>query len=165
MKPASYWIEKLNLKKHPEGGWFREVYRSVDTVPVGVLHLNFTGTRHFSTSIYYLLENQDISVLHRIKSDELWHYYTGNSAVEIISVENGELNCRLLGNNFEQNEHFQIVVPKNTWFGAKLTNMNGYALVGCTVSPGFCFDDFELANKSLLKEFPSLAGNINRFIK
>jgi len=165
MNSARYWIEKLQLQKHPEGGWFKEVYRSADVVPQSGLPANFNGDRNFSTSIYFLLEKEEISILHRIKSDELWHYYTGTSAVEILTIKNGKLRKQLVGPAIEKGEQFQSWIPKNRWFGAKLINKNGYALVGCTVSPGFHFDDFELADKKLLKKYPELAAQITPFIR
>ena len=91
MKTVTYWIEKLGLQKHPEGGWFKEIYRSGDVVPESGLPENFKGVRNFSTSIYFLLEGGDFSAFHRIKSDEIWHYYGGTSAIEILSLERGNL--------------------------------------------------------------------------
>ena len=161
---ASYWIKKLNLQKHPEGGWFKEVYRSEDIAPFEGLPERFNGSRNFSTSIYFLLEKKEISSLHRIKSDELWHFYTGTSAIEILSIENGKLRKQLVGPAIEKGEQFQTTIPQNTWFGARLTNPNGFALVGCTVSPGFDFDDFEMTDENLLKQFPELKDELAGFI-
>ena len=165
MKAAKYWIEKLNLEKHPEGGWFKEIYRSPDIIPVQGLSNDFNDSRNCSTSIYYLLEGEDFSSFHRIHSDEIWHYYAGGSAVEIISIEQGKLNNQLLGNDPDKNQQLQIVIPKNTWFAAQLVNKNSYALMGCTVAPGFHFDDFEMANEKLLEEFPHLETQIKNLIR
>jgi hypothetical protein len=165
MQSARFWIDKLALQKHPEGGWFKEVYRSEDIAAANALPEGFNGQRNYSTSIYYLLETTDFSSFHKIKSDEIWHYYAGSSAVEILWIEDGKLISRELGNSVENNNEFQVVVPKNRWFAARLLNTNGYALVGCTVSPGFHFDDFELADKSLLEEFPELKGEIERLVR
>ncbi len=156
MKTAAYWIEKLELEKHPEGGWFREIYLSDDIVPQTGLPSSFRGERSFATSIYYLLESNEFSSFHRIKSDEIWHYYAGTSAIEILSLEKGKLKKYLVGNDPEKGETFQVIVPKNTWFAARLANSEGYALAGCTVSPGFHFEDFELADRRLLNEYPEL---------
>ncbi|WP_346860248.1 cupin domain-containing protein [uncultured Draconibacterium sp.] len=164
MESAKFWIDKLALQKHPEGGWFKEVYRSEDTVPEDALPGGFSGLRNFSTSIYYLLETTDFSSFHKIKSDEIWHYYTGSSAVEILWIENGKLISQKLGDGSQNDHEFQVVVPKNKWFAARLLNSKGFALVGCTVSPGFHFDDFELADKSLLEEFPGLKGQIESMV-
>lgn len=165
MNTARFWIEKLALKKHPEGGWYKEVYRSKDTICKDMLPANFKDDRSCSTSIYYLLEGEDFSSFHRIKSDELWHFYTGSSAVEILWIDDGKLKIKKLGGNIAFDEQFQVVIPKNKWFAARLLNSNGFALAGCTVSPGFHFEDFELADKGLLDEFPEIKVDIEELIR
>ena len=165
MKTAEYWIKKLELEKHPEGGWFKEIYRSDKIIVINSLPEGFTGLRNFSTSIYYLIAGEDFSAFHRIKSDEIWHYYAGSSSVEIISIVDGQIKKQLCGNKTDEGNQFQVIVPKNTWFAARLSNQDGYALVGCTVSPGFHFDDFEIAGKSLLKEYPDLKKEIEKLIR
>ncbi len=165
MQEAKYWIEKLSLQKHPEGGWFKEVYRSEDVIKRVDLCEKFSGDRHVSTSIYYMLEGEEFSSFHRIKSDELWHFYTGSSSIEIIWIDDGILNVEKLGADFEKGERFQVLIPKNKWFAARLTNTLGYALAGCTVAPGFHFDDFELADKNLLQKFPALTAKIEKLIQ
>jgi predicted cupin superfamily sugar epimerase len=162
---AKYWIDKLQLLKHPEGGWFREIYRSQELIPRNALPDFYSGDRNISTSIYYLLEKKDVSAFHRIRSDEIWHFYTGTSAIEIVTIQNREIKKYYLCNNAENGQLFQLVVPKNTWFAARLLNTNGFALVGCTVSPGFHFDDFEMADGSLLSEFPNLQNEISPLLK
>lgn len=164
IETAKYWIEKLQLQKHPEGGWFKEVYRAEDVVPESGLPFNFSGERNFSTSIYFLLNQEEFSTFHRIKSDELWHYYAGTSAIEILTIEGKELKKVFVGNEIEKNQHFQLVIPKNTWFAAHLVNKSGFALVGCTVSPGFHFEDFEMADNNLLAQFPHIREKISPFI-
>lgn len=156
---ANYYIEKLQLGKHPEGGWFREIYRSDDRIRTAI------GERDAGTSIYYLLEGNDYSAFHRIKSDEIWHYYAGTGAVEILWIENGKLHTARLGRNLERGEHLQLIIPKNCWFAARLSDPASFALAGCSVAPGFCFDDFELADERILKEFPELAGFIEVLLK
>lgn len=165
MKTAKYWIEKLELQKHPEGGYYREIYLSDEVVPQIGLPAGFRGERSFATSIYYLLEGNDFSAFHRIKSDEIWHYYAGSSAIEILSLEKGTLKRYLVGNDPDLGQTFQVIVPKNTWFAARLHNPEGYALAGCTVSPGFHFDDFELADNKLIGEFPELKEEIVPFLR
>lgn len=165
MESAKYWIEKLQLQKHPEGGWFTEIYRSDEVIPAVALPIGFSDSRSISTSIYYLLEGDDFSAFHRIKSDEIWHFYTGTSSIEIISVEKGKIRKQFLGDNPLENQFFQIVVPKNTWFAARLVNKHGFALAGCTVSPGFHFDDFEMANQELFEQFPELEKEIVGLIR
>ncbi len=156
---AGYWIEKLGLEKHPEGGWFKEVYRSADIVQTP------SGDRSAGTSIYYLLENNDFSALHRIKSDEIWHYYAGNSAIEIIWIEKNMLKSVKIGKDFDFGECFQFVVPKNSWFAARLVNNTGFALVGCSVSPGFDFSDFELANEKVVEQFSEISSELLSLIR
>ena len=165
LESAKYWIKKLDLEKHPEGGWFKETYRSVEIIPQQALPSNFNGDRNYSTCIYYLLESDDYSSFHRIRSDEMWHYYMGNSPIEIISLVNGNLKKQLVGNNPNEDQHLQIMIPKNIWFAARLVNKNGYALVGCTVSPGFHFDDFEMADEKLLEEYPKLENEIKKLVR
>ena len=151
MYSAHYLKQKLQLQQHPEGGWFKEVYRSEGSFPTSILANDYSGERDFCTSIYYLLNGDEFSLFHKIKSDEVWHYYTGNSEIEIVLLKDGTLDKKIIGNGTE----FQVVIPKNTWFAAHLKYTSGYALVGCTVSPGFHFDDFELGNReSLLEQFP-----------
>jgi len=165
MRTASYWIKTLNLQKHPEGGWFKEVYRSDEVIPAVALPTGFSGSRSISTLIYYLLEGEDFSAFHRIKSDEIWHFYTGTSAIEIISIEEGKIRKQILGDNPDENQFFQFVVSKNTWFAARLLNTSGFALVGCTVSPGFHYDDFEMATESLVIQYPELENEIMALIR
>ena len=165
MNTAKYWIDKLQLKRHPEGGWFRETYRAEEVIPKQSLPPYFPGDRNVATCIYYLLEGNDTSTFHRIKSDEIWHFYSGTSAVEIVMVRNGKTAKLYLGNDMEKEQQFQVVISKNMWFPARLLNSEGYALVGCTVAPGFHFEDFEIAGKKLLQEFPDLAKEIKPFLK
>ncbi len=165
MKSAAYWIEKLNLNKHPEGGWYREIYRSQDVVSKACITDSFSGDRNFCTSIYYLLKDTDFSAFHRIKSDEIWHFYTGDSPVEILIIENSELRKELLGSNPENGESLQVVVPKNCWFAARLYKTFGFALSGCTVSPGFDFEDFEMGDEKLAEEFPEFESEIRILLR
>ncbi len=146
-------ISKLNLQKHPEGGYFAETYRSNQIIDgkTGA----FPSGRSFGTSIYFLLNGNDCSKFHRIKSDETWHFYEG-SPIEISMIFNdGRYESVVIGPP-NPTPVFQFTVPANTWFGAKVTDKNGYALVGCTVAPGFDFRDFEMADgDELLRKFPA----------
>jgi uncharacterized protein len=164
MKTAAYWIEKLGLQRHPEGGWFRETYRSNESFAKEHLPGQYSGDRNFSTQIYYLLEHNDHSFFHRLKSDEIWHFYTGGSAAEIILLTKVGDQRLLVGSDPEKGESFQILIPKNTWFAAHLRDKSSYALVGCTVSPGFDFADFEMGIRAnLLKDFPQYEKIILEF--
>jgi len=147
---ASYLIKKLKLEPHPEGGYYKETYRCEQEIPVR------SKQRNVSTAIYFLLENDNKSHFHKIKSDELWFYHQGET-LEILLIENGELRSIFLGNNVTAGEVPQAMVPANTWFASRMKYAKGYALVSCTVAPGFDFEDFEMGKKSeLLKEFPTL---------
>ncbi len=141
---SKYFIETLNLLAHPEGGYYKETYRSSGTVSTA------TGNRNYSTAIYFLLEEGNFSALHKIKSDELWHFYTGD-ALEIIEItKTGNLKITELSE-----KNFQYCVPSGNWFGSRVEKGGKFSLVGCTVAPGFDFADFEMAKKDLLlKEFP-----------
>jgi len=143
------------LLPHPEGGFYKEAYRSDEIIAKTALPSRFKGNRCFSTSIYFLLESGSFSAFHRIKSEEIWHFYKGTSLTLYIITEDGTLTLMQLGDNIDDNEFLQIVIPRNTWFAAQVNAENSYTLVGCTVAPGFYFNDFELANcTKLCKEFP-----------
>ncbi len=152
---AEYYIKILGLEKHPEGGWFKEVYRSDETIKKEHMPERFSGERHHSTSIFFLLTSDTFSALHRIKSDEIWHFYAGSACTIYLIDEAGNYSEAVLGSNIEGGEVFQFMVPKGVWFGAKVNTKDSFSLAGCTVSPGFHFDDFELAERvKLLKEYP-----------
>lgn len=155
---SKYLIKTLNLQAHPEGGFYRETYRSKESITT-----QDGSTRNISTAIYYLLENDNKSHFHRIKSDESWFFHQGD-CLEIVSLRDGELQTTWLGNNIEQGEIPQATIPANTWFACKIKDASGYALVSCTVAPGFDFADFELANKNdLMEEYPSIKNVIEEF--
>ncbi len=147
MRDAAFWIEKLALAKHPERGYFRETYRSDGIIPKNALPRGFDGKRCFSTAIYFLLERDDFSAFHRIKSDELWHFYTGSSLFVHVIDRAGEYSRIKLGDNPEEGECLQAVVKAGCWFGSCPGGPGSYALVGCTVAPGFDFRDFEMGNR------------------
>ena len=151
-------IQQLHLQPHPEGGYFKETYRSDQQ-----LTTNEGKVRNVCTAIYYLLENENKSYFHRIQSDELWHFHQGES-LEIFMLDKGKLIVKTLGNDLMKGEVPQFVVPARYWFAARVKNGSGYSLVSCTVAPGFDFADFELAKKeSLIQEFPHLKEVIEIF--
>lgn len=155
---AKELIETLQLMPHPEGGWYRETYRSEETMTT-----KNGAKRNVCTAIYFLLEGKDKSHFHRIESDETWFFQSGE-ALEIVMIEGGELRTVLLGNNLSKGEMPQFTVPARTWFAAKIKSGTGYSLVSCTVVPGFDFLDFELAEREKLSnEFSELKEVIREF--
>ncbi len=143
------------MQRHPEGGWYKETYRSEEVILKEHLPNRFEGERSFCTAIYFLLEGGQFSSFHRIKSDEIWHFYSGGTLnVYVINLD-GKLEILKIGNNPENGETFQAVVKAGCWFASKPADKNSYSLVGCTVAPGFDFADFELAKADVLvREFP-----------
>lgn len=155
-KPASFWIEKYKLSPHPEGGFYAETYRATEVIKKSALPDRFNGDRAFSTGIYFLLESHNFSAFHRIQADEMWHFYAGQALeIFVIHQDSRELQVIRLGNDPEKGETFQAVVPAGAWFASRPGAGTRYALVGCTVAPGFDFADFEMAERaSLQQEFP-----------
>jgi uncharacterized protein len=137
-----YWIDYLALTPHPEGGYYRATYKSEITILRSALPERFHGNRSASTAIYFLLAGDDFSALHRIAADEVWHFYAGDPLIVSVIHPNGDYSELHLG------DEFQGVVEAGCWFGARLKNPGTFALVGCTVAPGFEFEDFELAKRA-----------------
>ena len=147
-------IETLGLRPHPEGGYFRETFRSGARVSAGNL------TRDAMTSIYYVLWSGEFSAFHRIASDEIWHHYRGSPVTLEIIGEDGRHTQVAIGTA----ECFQIAIPPRAWFAAHVDE--GYALAGCDVAPGFSFDDFTMGSRQeLLAAFPQHASLIERFTR
>lgn len=159
-------IQHLGLLPHPEGGYYREVYRSAGTIAHTALPHAFGGNRNYSTSIYYLLQQGDYSGFHRIKSDEGWHFYAGGTLlIHCLSEETG-YTCLRLGKDLAGGEQFQHVVPAGVWFASEPAPGTDFVLAGCTVSPGFDFADFEMAEKAcLLRRFPGESVRIDRLCR
>lgn len=153
-------IKTLNLIPHPEGGYYSETYRANEII------LNSEKKkRNLLTTIYYLLKDNDKSMFHRIKSDEMWFFHQGKP-LEIVYIIKGEVKTIILGNEIKRGEVPQLLIPANTWFGAKIKDETGYSLVSCIVSPGFDFEDFELAKREdLIKEYSELKETIELFTK
>jgi uncharacterized protein len=149
MNSKEYWIKELGLEKHPEGGYYKEVYRSelnlVKDIP------DFKGVRSSSTSIYFLLDSAEYSAWHRIKSDEIWYFHDGSPLnIHMIDPE-GNHFLEVLGKEISKGEKLQVVVPAGYVFASENFEANSYSLVGCMVSPGFDFNDFELFNENDIK--------------
>jgi uncharacterized protein len=150
MSNAQYWIHHLHLKPHPEGGFFRVTYRAPLVIDQSALSSAFHGPRSISTAIYFLLAGEDFSALHRLAADEIWHFYAGSTLV-VHSIDiHGHHSVAKLGQNLEAGEQFQHLVPAGQWFGSCLGQRDTYALVGCTVAPGFDYSDFEIAERAAL---------------
>ncbi|HNX12810.1 MAG TPA: cupin domain-containing protein [Paludibacteraceae bacterium] len=153
---ADFWIAQLQLQPHPEGGYFKEVYRSEEMINAAFLSNRYQSERCFATSIYFLLKSGQISAFHRLQSDEIWHFYSGSSIRVYIINAAGILSETILGRDVLSNELLHLVIPHGCWFAAEVNRADSYSLIGCTVAPGFDFRDFELATKAGLTElFPS----------
>ena len=154
MTDVERWIQELQLRRHPEGGWFREIYRAQETIPHQSLPKRFTGDRSFSAAIYFLLDGTDFSAFHRIKQDELWHFYDGACLTIHIIQPAGRYSAVRLGSNVGGGEERMATVQAGWLFGATV-DAGTYALVGCTTAPGFDFDDLEMPNRTdLLEQYP-----------
>jgi hypothetical protein len=148
-------IKNLGLKKHIEGGYFSETYRSEEILDKNCLPEKFDGERNLTTSIYFLLTGDDFSAFHKLKADEVWHFYEGSALNIYVIDENGNLKINKLGSSIDKGESFQIVVKLGQWFAAGISKNDSYCLAGCTVSPGFDFKDFELGNREhMVKLYP-----------
>ena len=163
---AQYWINKLNLIAHPEGGYYRETYRSQLSIAKEALPPEFTGSRLVSTAIYFLLEGENFSAFHRLRSDEIWHFYAGGTiAVHVIDPD-GSYSKIQLGSDPQAGEVFQAVVKAGSWFASQVRDPKSFALAGCTAAPGFDFADFELGSRSeLVKLYPQHRKLIEQFTR
>ncbi|NEZ46229.1 cupin domain-containing protein [Clostridium niameyense] len=161
MTNAKYFIEKLDMIKHPEGGYYKESLISNEIINVN----NGKKQRRLWTSIYFLLQTGDVSHFHKLESDEMWYYHGGSSlTIYMIDME-GNLITKKLGLNIDKGEDPQVLVPKGFIFGSAMNN-EGYALVGCMVSPGFNFEDFKLfSREKLLKLYPEHSDIIFKLTK
>jgi uncharacterized protein len=160
---ARYWIDTLGLVRHPEGGYYRETYRSSEELDGACLPERYLRNRSVATAIYYLLPSGERSKLHRLKSDELWHYHAGLPLVLSIIAPSGELNVVRLGASTAAGEQFQCAVQAGCWFGAEVDGIGGYGLVSCTVAPGFDYADFEIASREdLIALYPQHRTIIER---
>jgi predicted cupin superfamily sugar epimerase len=165
-KDATYWIETLGLERHPEGGYFRQTYRSNIEIGREALPARFPGTRVVSTGIYFLLKERDFSAFHRLRSDEMWHFYAGSGLKVHVIEPAGEYSTICLGSHADKGQSFQATVKAGCWFGSELLDRTSYALVGCTVAPGFEFEDFELGKRlELMRAYPQQRNLIERLTR
>ncbi len=165
-KDAKYWIKKLNLEAHREGGFYRQTYKADQVLPRESLPPQYTGPRPASTAIYFLLERKSFSAFHRLRSDELWHFYVGPPVLAHVIHAAGEYSKILLGSDPEAGQVLQATVKAGCWFASHVKDQKSFALVGCTVAPGFDFEDFELAKREeLTRQCPQhrqLIGELTR---
>ncbi len=163
---AVSWIDRLDLRPHPEGGYFRETYRATGSIAREALPAAYDGPRAFATAIYFLLPSDHVSALHRLRSDELWLFHAG-SALTITSIAaDGTLVEAAVGGDPARGEHLQLSVAAGCWFGAVVEAPDSFALVGCVVAPGFEFADFELGDRAaLVRRFPQHRGVIERLTR
>jgi hypothetical protein len=150
-----YWVSKLGLVPHPEGGYFRNTFESTERTSDQELQVNFEGLRKLYTSIYFLLTSENVSHFHRLKSDELWYFHAGSPLIIHVIHDNGVYEEMKLGLNLENGEVPQALVPKNAIFGSSVNENDTCSLVGCMVSPGFEYQDFEMFTQAeLLAIYP-----------
>jgi uncharacterized protein len=163
---ADDWIRLLSLVSHPEGGYFGETYRSADLLPSDIFDGRYASPRACSTAIYFLLRGSQFSALHRLRSDEMWHFHAGSGARIVTIAPDGTLGEAKIGPYPERGQRFQVLVPAGTWFVATVDDPDAYVLVGCTVSPGFAYEDFELADRAgLIAAYPQHRDVIERLTR
>lgn len=156
-------IKQLNLKPHPEGGYFKETYRSSGEIKADSLDASYDGNRNYSTCIYFLLTSDNFSAFHRIKQDEIWHFYDGSPILLHIISKYGTYSKHYIGKDLNKGEVPQFVVKGGDWFAAEVIEKDVYSLVGCTVAPGFSFEDFELTpRQKLIELFPNHKDLVSR---
>jgi uncharacterized protein len=163
MQDAQYWIGKLSLKEHPEGGFYREVYRSEESIDGIHLKDKRQGSRNLATSIYFLLRSGEKSLFHRLKSDETWYYHYG-TAIRLYCIDlQGDLKEVIIGPDNEKHERLQYTIPEGTIFGGLVVGMDTFCLAGCMVAPGFSFEDFQLLSREyMLEKYPKYKDIILR---
>nr|WP_099470186.1 cupin domain-containing protein [Konateibacter massiliensis] len=165
MYTADYFVQKLNMLPHQEGGFYKEIEASSENIPVSENNLEGQEVRKLWTSIYFLLRDGEVSNFHRLKSDEMWYYHAGSSLTIYMITPKGELITKELGLDVEKGETPQVLVPKDYIFGSAM-NKQGFALVGCMVSPGFDYRDFELFERDdLLKQYPQYEKEIRKLTR
>jgi hypothetical protein len=166
MPDAQTWIDRLGLEPHPEGGYYRETYRSDETLPAAALPDRFDDGRDVAALIYFLLPADSFSALHRIRQDEAWHFYAGAPVTLHQIAPDGAYATCTLSRTVDEGHRPHAVVPAGTWFGATVDADDGYALAGCTTAPAFDFADFELADRAALVDaYPQHRSLIERLTR
>ena len=156
MVTAQDIIEKLDLKPHREGGFYAESWRAPERLAVNALPPRYSGARSISTAIYYLITPESFSRLHRLRSDEIFHFYLGDPVEFLLLGAEGKGTTILVGPDVMADQVPQLVVRRGTWQGARLVPGGRFALLGTTMAPGFEYDDFEEGRRpELVAAFPA----------
>lgn len=157
-------IRKLNLQPHPkEGGFFRETYRAAESMAASALPARYGSARAHGTCIYYLLTPGTFSALHRLQSDEIFHFYLGSPVEMLQLMPDGSGRTILLGHDLTTGQAPQVVVPRGVWQGSILIPGGDFALLGCTVAPGFEYVDYEHGDRAALQAaYPDFKAMIAR---
>ncbi|HZZ80591.1 MAG TPA: cupin domain-containing protein [Gemmataceae bacterium] len=164
MPTAEELIRTLGLQPHPkEGGFFRETYRAAESIAQSALPTRYPAARSASTAIYYLLTPTTYSALHRLHTDEIFHFYLGDPIRMLQLNPDGTGRTLLLGPDVLGGQHLQVVVPSGVWQGSCLEPGGSFALLGCTVAPGFEYADYESGDRATLQaQYPAFADTIQR---
>ncbi|MBM4250061.1 MAG: cupin domain-containing protein [Euryarchaeota archaeon] len=161
MVSAQELIDRLGLKPHKEGGFFAESYRAPERLAVNALPPRYSGARSLSTAIYYLITPESYSRLHRLRSDEVFHFYLGDPVGFLLLQPDGKGSTAIVGPDVMAGQSLQLVVRRGTWQGARLLPGGRFALLGTTIAPGFEYDDFEEGGRAeLVKAFPAFRKRI-----
>ena len=156
-------IEKLQLQPHPEGGFYKETYRANEHISADALPGRYQSERSFSTAIYYLLTEDTCSNLHKVETDELFHFYCGDPVSMLMLNADGSSEEIVIGNEILAEQHPQHLVTRGTWQGSSLLPGGSFALLGATVAPGFDFSDFTLGEfETLSKAYPNQIERIRQ---
>jgi hypothetical protein len=155
MITAEEIIERLNLKPHPEGGYFTETYRSGEELGLDVLPGRYRSKRSMNTAIYFLLTAESCSMMHRLRTDEIFHFYLGDPVTMLQLMADGSSQIVTLGCDLLNDQQPQVIVPRDIWQGSFLAGEGKFALLGTTVAPGFDFEDFEYGRRDeLVEQYP-----------
>ena len=156
MITAQQIIDRFGMKPLlEEGGYYVETYRCDETICTDALDDRYGSERNISTAILYLLTDDTCSKMHRVKSDEIFHFYSGDPVLMLNIFPDGSDKLITLGSDISAGQLPQIIVPHGTWQGAMIIEPGRFALMGCTVAPGFEFEDFQIADRDrLLGEYP-----------
>jgi len=161
MVTAEELIKKLGLKPHKEGGWFAESWRASERLAVNALPPRYFGARSLSTAIYYLMTPESFSRLHRLRSDEIFHFYLGDPVEFLLIGAEGKGTTIIAGPDVMADQVLQLVVRRGTWQGARLVKGGKFALLGTTIAPGFEYDDFEEGDIAVLaRQYPAFKAMI-----